>query len=86
MKNKKGQFAPFFLFMIGIIILIIAFSLASPLIKSSNTARSGMDCNNESLSTGQKITCTVTDITSPFVVAVLLGLGGLALGSKLIGG
>jgi len=85
MKNKKGQF-PFFLFMIGIIIFIIAFSLASPLIKSSNTARTGMDCNNESLSTGQKISCTTTDMVAPFIISVLLGFGGIALGSKLLGG
>jgi hypothetical protein len=85
MKSKKGQY-PFFLFMIGVIIFLVAFQFAGPLVKSSAQVMSGMDCGNSSISTGQKISCTTVDIVAPFIIALLLGLGGVAFTAKLMGG
>ena len=84
--NKKGQFQPFFLFMIGVILFILVFKLASPIVKSSNLVQNRMDCDNESISTGQKISCTVVDTTAPFIFAILIGLAAMAFTSKLLGG
>ena len=85
--NKKGQiFPPFLLFMIGVIIFLIAFQLAGPLVKSSTQVQSGMDCGNSSISTNQKISCTTVDIVAPFIIAFLLGIGGMAFSARLLGG
>jgi len=83
--NKKAQTSAFFLFMVGVIIFIITFNLASPLIKSSDKIRGDMDCSNSSIATTEKISCTVVDTVAPFFLAILVGLGGMALTAKLVG-
>ena len=85
MKNKKGQSQPFFLFMIGVIIFIIALALATPLIRNSEKVMGEMDCSNSSISTTEKISCTVTDTVAPFILAILIGLGAVALTARLMG-
>ena len=84
-KNKKGQIGFFFLLMIGITMFILAFALSSALVTSNSQARSNMDCNNESISVDQKITCGVVDIIAPWVIGLIVGLGGVAFGAKLTG-
>ncbi len=83
--NKKAQSQPFFLFMIGVIIFLIVLSLAVPLINSSDISRNQLDCSNSSISTSQKINCTVVDIATPFLILLVIGTGAIALGSKLMG-
>jgi hypothetical protein len=82
--NNSGQFQPFFLIMVGIIIFIIAFSLASPLIKSSNQVQEDMNCSAVT-DYKDKVQCTIADMVAPFIIAVILGLGGVALTAKLMG-
>lgn len=83
--NKKAQTGLFFLLMIGIVMFILAFALASPLIDTSNSARENLNCSNLSIQTYQKVTCGVVDIVSPWMIGLILGLGGMALGAKLVG-
>lgn len=83
--NKKGQMGFFFLFMIGITLFIVGFSLAPALIKSSDSTRSNLNCSNSSIDPSQKVTCGVVDIIAPWVTGLILGFGGMALGAKLIG-
>ena len=83
--NSKGQTGFFYLFMIGIVLFVLAISLAVPLVTNANAVRSTMDCNNASISTDQKVACTTIDISSPWLVGVILVLGATALGAKLSG-
>lgn len=85
MINKKGQIGVFFTFMVAIVMFILGFSLASPLVASSNVVRGAMDCNNASIDNFQKATCLVVDVSVPFVVGIIFALGGLAIGAKLGG-
>lgn len=85
LMNKQGQTGIFFLFMIFVVVFILGFALASPLITNSNAVRSTLNCSNSSIDTSQKVTCTTIDITAPWIIGVIFGLGGLALGAKLLG-
>lgn len=80
--NKKGQ-GFFFLLMIGVVMFILGFALAKPLISTSSDVRTNMNCSNTSLSTDQKVNCGVVDIISPWFVGLVLGLGGMVITSKL---
>jgi len=84
--NKKGQYQPFFLLMVGIIIFLIAFSLAGAFVKTMAQTQDNLNCSNSNLTTFQKINCTTTDMIAPFVLAIIIGLGGTALTAKLMGG
>lgn len=84
--NNKGQTGVFFLFMIGIVLFILGFSLASPLAISSAQAMGNLNCSNSSISTDTKVLCGVIDITAPFMVGIIMGLAGMVLCAKLIGG
>lgn len=75
--NKRGQV--FYFFMIGVIIFLLTFSLASSLIKNSDKVRVDMDCSNASIDTTQKISCTTVDLVAPFILAILVGLGSMVL-------
>lgn len=91
-KNKKGQFQPFYLFMIAVIIFILAFALITPLTNSSNQVRTGvynnvtigLDCSNSSIPYYQQITCTVVDIIPAWIIALILSLGGAAFAAKFV--
>ena len=82
--KKKGQAGTFFMFMIAVTMFILGFQIASTLITNNIQVMNNMDCFNASISTHQKITCTVLDVSVPFVVGVIFALGGLAFGSKVI--
>lgn len=84
LNNKAQVIGMFFLFMAGIIIFILAFALAPTFKNSSDTSRANMNCNNASISTDQKVVCTTIDISTPMIVAIILGLGTVAFGAKLL--
>lgn len=83
-KNKRGQFQPFYLFMIAVIIFILAFALITPLTNSSGQIMTGLNCSNSSIPYYQKITCTVVDIIPAWIIALILSLGGTAFAAKFI--
>lgn len=83
--NKLGQSQPFFLFMIGVIVLLLAFALAGSLTKTMADTGTNLNCSHIT-TTSQKINCSVTDMIAPFFLALIIGLGIVALTSKLIGG
>lgn len=84
--DKIGQFQPFFLLMVGITIFLISFTLVSSLVETSSLIQSSMNCSNSSISRSEKINCAVTDMIPPFVFAIIIGLGAVALTAKLLGG
>lgn len=83
-RNKKGQFQPFYLFMIAVIIFIVGFALASPLLNSSNHIRNDMNCSNGNLSVGQHVACTTIDIIPAWLIGLILSLGGTAFAAKYL--
>ncbi len=84
--NKKGQFQPFFLLMIGVIIFIVSFALVGSMVNSSNISMTHLNCSDSSIGTVGKLNCTITDMIAPFFIALVIGLGGTALTAKLMGG
>jgi len=82
--NKKGQFQPFYLFMIAVIIFIAGFALASPLVHSSHQVRTDMNCSSSNLTTGQRVSCTTVDIIPAWVIGLILSIGGTAFAAKYI--
>lgn len=77
--NKKGFSA--MLFMVGIVIIILALGLASPLTTNATSVQNGtlLDCFNSSISNDNKIVCTQIDSATPIIVLLLLGLGSAFL-------
>ena len=86
MIGKSGQTGMFFLFMIAIVLFILGFGLASTLVTNSTQVRSNMDCSNVSIDTSQKIGCTLIDLSSPFLIGILLAIGGIVFSAKLLQG
>jgi len=84
-KSKKGEVA-FLAFMLGVIILILSFSFAPTLVKNSDQVRESMDCNNASISTSSQVACSTVDISTPFIIGIVIGIGGLIFTSKILFG
>ncbi len=74
-KGRKGQ-AFFVGIMIAIMGIIVVFLFIAPLKDSMNTARDGshLDCANESITTGQKMTCILVDMTMFYFVGIGLAV------------
>lgn len=83
--NNRGQAGYFYLMMIGIVLFILGFELASALVTNSTNVRTNLDCGNSSISVDQKVTCGVVDIIAPLVTGLIFGLGGIAFGAKIVG-
>ena len=94
--NKKG-IATLFKIMLGVVIIILAMALAGPLRFFTETSRNvttgdqvGLDCYvangsvNSTLNPFQNANCIATDLTLPFYVWAVLGIGGAVLIAKLI--
>lgn len=82
--NKKGQFQPFYLLMIAIILFILGFALAPSLTISSAGISSDMNCSNTSISTDDKVTCTVIDLIAPTIIGLVFAFGGMALFARFV--
>jgi len=82
---KKGQTGFFFLFMVGVTLFAIGFNLISALVKNNNQVMDNLGCNNSSIDTSKKITCTTIDLIAPWVGGLIFGLAGMVLISKLTG-
>jgi len=83
--SKRGQTGIFFLVMIGIVVFILGLALAKPIIQNSTQVMTNMDCSNTSINTYTKVTCGVIDVSSPFIISIILALGGMFLTAKLMG-
>lgn len=72
-RNKRGQ-----ILLLGMMIAVFVFIFAmitAPVIKEMiDYGRSGMDCTNNSITTGQKLTCIAIDLILPyFIGSIILG-------------
>ena len=84
--NRRGQ-----VMLVGLMIGIIAFMAAMVFIdpiKDVVTVSRGatqLDCSNDSISDGNKMTCLMVDLLLPGFIGVVFGLAATAIGSKFIG-
>jgi hypothetical protein len=72
-KQRKGQ-----ILLLGMMIAIFVFIfaiIAAPVLKDMiDYGRTGMDCSNTSITTGQKMTCIAIDLILPyFIGSVIFG-------------
>jgi len=88
--NKRGQ-TMFYAFMLGLCVIILALALAPVLMNQANSARNvtdgdtyGLDCNNASISSFDKVTCYAIDLSPFYFVGSLIMIGGIILVSKII--
>jgi len=83
--NNHGQVALIGL-MVALFIFLLGMSLINPLrdvIDETRTADQ-MDCNNASISDGQKLACLAIDVTLPYFIVVVLALAGAWMTTKII--
>ena len=92
MEYKKGQ-VQIYTLMIAIVLIILALAFIPVLKQFNDDARAadsttavGLDCNNSSISTFDRATCTVSDMNMPLFVGILFGLAGAAIGAKVLFG
>lgn len=90
--NKGGQVI-IVTIMIALCVILLAFALAPALKQFNEDLRAptsdiavGLDCNNSSISTFDKGTCLIADISFPYFIAFLIFLAGAIITAKLIGG
>jgi len=89
--NKKGQVF-FYTLMLGILIIVLALALATPVKDIVDSARNnvtdegmnGLDCNNASISTYNKGACVVSDLSIFHFVGGLVFIAGAIITAKLI--
>ena len=85
MKSKKAQGI-----LVGIMMFVVAFivivQFIGPIKDQITTARnpSSLDCTNTSITTGDKSTCVVVDITLFYFVGMAIGAAAIFLGGKFI--
>jgi hypothetical protein len=71
MKNKKGQMVMFGLMMM-LFIIATAVVLIQPMREIVNDFRTDRDCGNSSITTNEKVTCTIVDFYLPYFLATLI--------------
>ena len=76
-------------FMFVVLLIIFAFAIASSFNYGVQANRNSMGCNSTanftSMDYGHKVTCTITDLYSPFYIALILGIAGTIIAIKLNG-
>lgn len=89
--NKRGQVI-FFSMMMCVVIIVLALALAAPTKTFTDGARNttdaiggqGLDCSNTSISSYDKGACILTDLSLPYFILGLIGIGAAFMGAKLI--
>lgn len=86
-SNNRGQMA---LFGIMMFIFVFAFALICiPTLKdliSEARSPAGLDCANNSISTGTAATCLVVDLYLPYFIAAILMAGAAWMFARQVGG
>ena len=87
--NNRGQVF-FYTLMLGVIIIVLALALSSPVKQFVDSARGpssdtavGLDCGNTSISDFNKSQCLLTDLATPYFFWGLIGLAGVVIGAKI---
>ena len=83
--NNRGQLF-FFTFMVFVVILILALAFAPGLKTQVEEVRSSdnMDCTNGSISTFDKVTCRVNDLTLFYFIGGLIFIAGAIATARVV--
>jgi len=88
--NNRGQVI-FMTLMIGVCIIVVALAFAPGLRQFVTDARApttdtqvGLDCTNSSISDFDKSTCAIVDLSLPYFIIALVGIGLSVITAKLI--
>jgi len=96
--NSKSQVF-FYSLMLGILILVLALALAAPvketidsvrnksssiLMTDQTTSQPGLDCSNSSISSFQKGSCIIVDLSLFHFIGGLIFLAGAIITAKLV--
>lgn len=83
--NKNGQVI-FFSLMLGIVIIVLALALATPIKERVEEAMnpSNLDCGNSSISNFDKGACLVADLTMFHFIAALIIIAGAIIGARIV--
>lgn len=88
--NNKGQ-TIFFTLGLGVLVLVVALAFAPALRQFVTDARGpttdtqvGLDCTNSSISDFDKSTCSVVDLSLPYFIIGLIGIGLTLITAKLL--
>jgi len=84
--NNKGQAAMVGL-LIGVFIFLLGMGFVDPIKDVITEARgaSQLDCNNASISDGNKMTCLAVDLILPYFILVILAIAGAWISAKIVG-
>jgi hypothetical protein len=83
--NNKSQVL-FYTLMLSTLILVLALSLAKPVKEAVTQTRSDMNCSDPTISEYDQATCYGYDILLWFFILLLIAIGFVVLGAKIIGG
>lgn len=83
--NEKGQVF-FYAFMLGITIIVLALALAPAVRERTDTTMTDLDCNNASISSFDKVTCYVVDLTIFHFIGGLIFVAGIVITARIIMG
>ena len=84
-KGKRGA-TIMVVAMFAFLLFFFGFSIASSLNSGVQSIRTNMACatNFTTMSYGNQVTCTITDLYSPLFVALILGIGGILIAIKVM--
>jgi len=73
--------------MLGIFIFMLAMVFIDPITDVITEVRGTdqLNCSNTTISDGQKATCLIVDLILPYFIAIVLAVGGGAIGAKFVG-
>jgi len=71
--NKSGQVMIYGI-MVFLLVFIVAVVITEPMVEFVNIGRDAdhLDCENTTISTGQRLTCIIIDIQVPYFIATIL--------------
>jgi hypothetical protein len=83
--NSKGQIALVSL-MIGVFIFMLGMGFIDPIkdVISETRGVSQLDCSNNSITDGAKMTCLAVDLILPYFIVVVLGVAGAWISARFI--
>lgn len=83
--NSKGQTAVLGL-MIGVFVFMMAMVFIDPIkdVIAESRGTTQLDCDNSSISDGNKATCLLVDLILPYFIAVVLAVAGAWIGAKIL--
>jgi hypothetical protein len=82
-EDKKAMGRAIYSMMMAVFIFIVAIILTQPIQEMTELGRDSdhLDCDNSSISTGDKVTCVAIDLYLPAFILALLA-GGIAYLSR----